>query len=180
MKLKKESLGGLTAALIELVVGVLLLINPTGFTTGIIVGLGVLLALWGAMSTAQYFMAKPEEAAREQGLAKGLVLLMAGLACVLCSDWLVSVFPLLTVLLSALKIQGAVDMLRLAKDNWVFAAGSALVCVVAALFTLLNPFGARRLVWALVSVALIAEAVLDVLAVFFRKKAKSAEPKPEK
>ena len=71
-------------------------------------------------------------------------------------------------------------MLRLAKDNWVFAAGSALVCVVAALFTLLNPFGARRLVWVLVSIALIAEAVLDVLAVFFRKKAKSAEPKPEK
>ena len=78
MKLKKENLGGLTSALIELVIGVLLLINPTGFTTGIIVGLGVLLALWGAMSTAQYFMAKPEEAAREQGLAKGLVLLMAG------------------------------------------------------------------------------------------------------
>lgn len=187
MKLKKESLGGLTAALIELVVGVLLLINPTGFTTGIIVGLGVLLALWGAMSTAQYFMAKPEEAAREQGLAKGLVLLMAGLACVLCSDWLVSAFPLLTVLygillllLSALKIQGAVDMMRLKKDNWVFAAGGALVCVVAALFTLLNPFGVRRLVWALVSVALIAEAVLDAFAVFFRKKAKDAAPKPEK
>ena len=46
MKLKKENLGGLTSALIELVIGVLLLINPTGFTAGIIVGLGVLLALW--------------------------------------------------------------------------------------------------------------------------------------
>ena len=57
MKLKKENLGGLTSALIELVIGVLLLINPTGFTAGIIVGLGVLLALWGAMSTAP--MGKP-------------------------------------------------------------------------------------------------------------------------
>lgn len=182
MKLKKENLGGLTSALIELVIGVLLLINPTGFTAGIIVGLGVLLALWGAMSTAQYFMAKPEDAAREQGLAKGLVLLMAGLACVLCSDWLVSAFPLLTVLygillllLSALKIQLAVDMLRMKKESWVFAGGSALVSVAASLFTLLNPFGVRRLVWVLVSLALIGEAVLDVLAVFFKRKKKEEQ-----
>ena len=89
-------------------------------------------------------------------------------------------YGILLLLLSALKIQGAVDMLRLRKDNWAFAAGSALVCVVAALFTLLNPFGVRRLVWVLVSIALIAEAVLDAFAVFFRKKAKDAAPKPEK
>ena len=187
MKLKKENLGGLSAALIELVIGVLLLINPAGFTTGIIVGLGVLLALWGAMSTAQYFMTKAEEAAHEQGLAKGLVLLMAGLSCVLCSDWLVSVFPLLTVLygillllLSTLKVQTAVDMLRLHRENWVFAAGSALLCVAAALFTLLNPFGTRTLVWVLMGIALIGEAVLDVLAVFFKRKATDAEPKAER
>ncbi len=177
MKFGKEHVSGIGGAVIELVIGLLLLINPVGFTSGIIVGLGVLMIVAGATKTARYFMTNAVEAAREQGLAKGLLLLMVGAACALCSDWFVAVFPLLTMLygllllvLSALKVQFAVDMLRLKKQNWLFSAISAAVSVVIAVFVLVNPFGATTLIWVTMGLTLIADAVLDALCLFYRKK----------
>lgn len=178
MKHIKEHSNALFSAVIELVVGILLLLNPEGFTSAIIIGLGVLLIAAGVVSIARYFMAKPVEAARSQGLSKGLVLLIVGGICALFSDRFAAMFPLLTMLygvllliMSAAKIQIFVDMIRLKHANWLFAAISAALSLLLAVVVLANPFDTTAVVWMLISIALIAEAVLDILAVFFKKKA---------
>lgn len=177
MKLIKEGSRSLIAAAAELTVGVLLLLNPAGFTSGIVIGLGVLLIASGLIAAAQYFAAKPEEAARQQGLSKGLVLVIIGAFCALYADALIALFPLLTMfygllllILSAAKVQVAVDMLRLKRPNWQWAAGSALVSVLLSAVVLINPFETTAVVFMLMAIALITEAVLDVLAVFFKRR----------
>lgn len=173
--MKSEKFGGLASGLVELVVGVLLLINPVGFTSGIVVGAGVLFAASGAVSAARYFLARPEIAAQQQGLSRGLLMMMLGVACVLCSNWFLAAFPVLTrlygillLVMSAAKIQLAVDMLRLKRENWLFAAISAAVSTAAAIVVLLNPFETTTVIWILMALSLIAEAVLDILTVFFK------------
>ena len=90
--------GSIITCILEIVVGVLLLINPVGFTSGIIMGAGVLLCLGGAGSIVRYFMVKPEVAAQKQLLFKGVLAMMTGAVCITKYDWFLTAFPLLTVL----------------------------------------------------------------------------------
>lgn len=70
--------GNLLTCIAELLIGILLFINPVGFTSGIIIMLGVILAGSGIVNLFGYFRAAPEDAAEQGGLAKGLGLLLAG------------------------------------------------------------------------------------------------------
>jgi len=59
--LKKNS--NLVMCIAELIIGILLLINPVGFTRGIIVALGIPLTLQGIGSIVSYIREKPPAAA---------------------------------------------------------------------------------------------------------------------
>ena len=82
MRLLKENIGGITMCIFELLVGILLLINPVNFTSGIIIALGVLLLPIGIIEIMVYFRLEPLEAAKRQSLTKGLVVILAGLFCI--------------------------------------------------------------------------------------------------
>ena len=77
----KRSTGNLLMCIAELLIGILLLIDPIGFTSGIIVVLGVLLTLLGIKSLVGYFRQDAEEASENSGLAKGLLFALLGLFC---------------------------------------------------------------------------------------------------
>ena len=70
--LKKNS--NLVMCIAELIIGVLLLINPVGFTRGIIVALGIPLTLQGIGSIVSYIREKPQAAAEGNLHAKGLLM----------------------------------------------------------------------------------------------------------
>jgi len=161
----------LILSLTELVVGILLLISPTGFTRGIIMALGVALAALGAWSIIRYFRTEPAAAAREQSLARGLALVMIGLFALLKADWLLGLFPVLTVIYGAAnlimglyKVQRAVDIRRLGLGSGLFAAISALLTLAFALVILFNPFATVGALWMFTGLVLIGEAALDLLA----------------
>lgn len=63
--------GNLLTCIAELLIGILLFINPVGFTSGIIIMLGVILAGSGIVNLFGYFRAAPEDAAEQGGLASG-------------------------------------------------------------------------------------------------------------
>ena len=164
--------GSVITCVVEIVVGVLLLINPVGFTSGIIIGAGVLLCLGGLLSIIRYFMVKPEVAAQKQLLFKGLLALMGGMACILKHEWFLGAFPLLTVLyaiamliLAAAKLQKMADMKRQNAVRWYMPGISALLAALLAGIILLNPFGAAAAVWTFVALSLIAEAIVEILTI---------------
>ncbi len=164
--------GSLLLCILEIVVGVLLLINPVGFTSGIIIGAGVLLITGGLVSILRYFVGKPETAAQQQWLFKGLLGLMAGAACVMKVDWFLAAFPLLTVLyaiamliLAAAKLQRMADLCRMKVKRWYLPGISAAMAAVLALIILLNPFSAVTAVWTFVAVSLIAEAIVEIITI---------------
>ncbi|MGI6026918.1 MAG: HdeD family acid-resistance protein [Candidatus Scatomorpha sp.] len=168
----KEKAGGLLTAVCEAVIGVLLLINPVGFTTSIITVLGVLLIITGIVQIISYFRVSPEDGAKGQGMTKGLLEVLAGLFCALDPEWFVAVFPVLTILyglgcliLGAAKLQSTVDMARLRNRRWAWSAVSTLVTLVCAAVILFNPFATTAMLWTFLAVSLIVEAVLDVLAI---------------
>ena len=167
--------GGLILCGLEIVVGVLLLVNPVGFTSGVIIGAGWVMVLLGAGCAARYFTTDAQEAAKAQLLFRGLLLGMAGIACITRYDWFLTAFPLLTVLyaawmlvMAALKVQHMADMLRVKQGRWYIPGISAALSTVLAVVILMNPFGAASAVWIFVGVSLIAEAVVELVGTIFR------------
>lgn len=162
--------GSICACILEIVVGVLLLINPIGFTSAIIIGAGVLMVLAGLVHIIRYFTIAPEVAAQQQMLFKGILLALGGAACIAKHDWFLTAFPLLTVLyaiamliLAAARVQKMADMRRMHLSTWYMPGIAAALAAAMAIIILINPFGAVNAVWTFVAISLIAEAVVEIV-----------------
>lgn len=171
MKYLKKNAPSVAMALGELIVGALLLFRPVAFTRGILIVLGVVLAAMGLVSVYRYFRTNPLEAARNQGLARGLGLLVIGGFCALNSEWFIAMFPVLTVLYGVLllfgglyKVQKAVDLHRLGTGVALWAGISAASTLLFAVIILCNPFATISALWVFIGAILIGEAALDVAA----------------
>ncbi len=169
MKALRDNFNGIVICLFELVIGILLLINPVGFTSGIIIAAGCILIVIGLINCIRYFRTELKEASKGQYLTKGLMAIMAGVFCVFNTEWFIVTFSALTViygvivLLAAVeKIQLCVDLLRQKRTKWYLAAFSAVISVVCAVIILKNPFSSTIVIWIVAGVSLILEAVFDM------------------
>ena len=174
MKFLKNNFGGIVGCLLEILVGILLLVNPVGFTSGIIIGAGYLLIISGMASIFKYFRANPKEAEKSQTLVKGLVALLAGAFCAFHSDWFIVTFPVITliygvvILLTGLaKVQWMVDAIRMKKGKWFLAGISALLSIACGVIIITSPFSSTAVLWMFTGISLIAEAIFDAVAVLF-------------
>ena len=176
----KRYKGSILFCMLEIAVGVLLLINPIAFTTGIVMAFGAALLAVGIMKIVRYLRMDPRQAVASRGLVKGLILMAAGGFCLIRSNWFIETFPMLTVsygigllVCGLAKVQWAVDMLRLRVVKWYLAAIGAVVTIVCAVVVLCNPFATMEVMWIFTGVALIVEAALDVLAMILKDWKKS-------
>ncbi len=172
MKTIKENFGTLVICALEIIVGILLFIDPESFTAWIIEALGILFLIMGLVSIIGYFRKAPKIAAAGQGMAKGLIGIAAGLFCILKNSAVIKIFAMLTLiygvgilLLGIYKIQLTFDLLRI-KKRWGLAALSSLITVCFALLIIVNPFTSTKVLWIFIAITLIFEAVLDIVSVF--------------
>lgn len=157
----------LALAVLELALGILILCNPVGLSSMIIVTAGILLALIGAYHLYQYIRLSREEAAKTWKLASGTGSLVLGITAIANHHWMVQILGTLTALYAVLvlvfafmKLQIAVDAARCSRKCWYLMAVSVLLSAVLAVLLLLNPF-AENVVWVFTGIALIVIAVLD-------------------
>lgn len=169
--------GNLLTCIFEILVGILLLIEPVRFTAGIIMVSGIVLVIIGAMSLFHYFRTDPEQAAQENGLAKGLIFLIFGLFCTFKSEWFIVTFPLLTVLYGILslisginKVQWAVDMFRSKQKYWFIEVIGAVLTIICAILILTNPFASTAFLWTFIGITMIVESVVDMAAFVMGRK----------
>ena len=178
MRAIQKNGGSILMCVLEILVGVLLLVDPTGFTSAIIIAAGAALILYGAICIVRYFRADAAEGALRQNLFKGLLLLLGGLFCVLRSKWFVDTFPLLTILygigllISGVgKIQWMADMIRFGRKRWYLPAISAVLSLIFAAIILCSPTA----LWSFLGIVLIVEAVFDIVAIALGGKHKGSD-----
>lgn len=175
----KRSLNSLAVSIVELVIGILLLVNPVGFTSGIIVAFGIVLMLFGVVNGIKYFRTEPEAAAVSQSLVIGMLQLLAGAFCAFCSRWFIVTFPVLTLVYGVLilvtglvKFQWTVDIIRLKRRNWLWAAVSAAISILCGVVIITSPFDTTAVLWMFTGISLIVEAVLDMIGAIFGNRGK--------
>lgn len=180
METVKEKASGIALCLFELIVGVLLLIDPVGFTSGIIKAAGIALMILGLIEIVKYFRTSAEEALLGQTLVRGLVAVLAGAFCIFKTEWFIITFPVLTIMYGVIillaglgKVQLAVDMLRRKNKSWVWAAVNAVVSMGCAVVILNSPFTSTAVLWIFTGASLIVEGVFDVVTFFVGRKSKA-------
>lgn len=173
----------LVACIVEIVIGILLLINPIGFTGAIVVVAGLALIAWGVLRGIRYFKADPVQASQQQELAKGLGAVLLGGICVFEFNWLAVATPLLgtayglAILAAAVfKTQRAVDLLRLKRQFWYIAGIGALVALAMGFVIILNPFPSDFL-WGFIAVTLLVTGAIDVVALCLSTREKPVKTK---
>ncbi len=177
MKTFKQSGNAIIMCIIEVVAGILLLVNPIGFTSGIIIAAGIAFMVTGLLNVIRYFRSSPEEAVGGQLLMRGLVALLAGAFCAFNSKWFIATFPMMViiygvaVLLGGLsKVQIAVDMLRIKNSRWWWGAVSAVISIICAFVMINNPFSSTVVLWWFTGISLIVEAVFDMITLIVNRK----------
>ena len=170
MKAIKENLGLIILCVIELLIGIVFFTDPVQFTTAVLMVVGAVLLVLGVYCMIRYFTTPPAMAALEQYLTRGLVSLLTGLVFLVRNDWVIGLFPLLTqiyavVILFAgmVKLQRGVDLLRLRRPLWYLSVISAAIAIALSAVILMNPFSSTLVLWRVAAVALIAQAVLDLV-----------------
>lgn len=164
--MKTSKAASILLSVCELIVGILLLIDPIGFTGGILVFLGIALSVAGIVNIVQYFRDPPAQAMLKKTLTRGCLELVVGVFFVVKNTYIASLSLLTTLygvgtlIIGITKVQWTVDQLRLKADRWVWTALSAALTIVCAVIILCNP----QVVWTFIAVILIVEAVMDLVA----------------
>ena len=166
-------------SLVEVIIGILLLVNPIGFTSGIIIAFGILLMIKGISKTIKYFRTEPEEAAVSQTFTKGLLTLLAGAFCAFNSHWFVATFPVLTLVYGVVilvtgitKVQWTIDIIRMKRSKWFWMAISAAISIICGITVITNPFSTTAVLWMFIGISLIVDAAFDMLGSLFGNREK--------
>lgn len=190
-KIIKQNINFLAVCLFEIIVGVLLLIDPTAFTSAVIVICGIALMAAGLYSSVRYFKEDAKIAALGQLLAIGLALLLFGAFCVFRSAWFLEKLHVLTVIygvvilaLSLCKVQIFIDMVRMKIGRWYLFLIDSILSVICSLVVFFNPFGEDALasLWIFTGVALLVLALLDIASqiIVKYKPEQNKDKEPEK
>ena len=170
----KQKIGGIIYCILQAAVGVLLLLDPVNLTSGIIIAVGIFLTISGIIGVVKYFRTPVDEAARGQILTRGLLTTMVGLFCVFATNWLIATFPLITILYGVVmlvigvsKIQSVVDAVRRKNKKWFLNLISAVITLACSAVVITNPFSTTAALWMFTGIALIVDAVFELVAIIF-------------
>ena len=179
MKAFGESVAGFSLCIIELIAGILLLLNPVKFTSAVIIGVGITLVILGLIEVVNYFRMSAQVAALGQMLTKGMILILAGIVCAVRWEWFLVTFPALTIVYGILflltgisKIQLTIDMVRLKNSRWSLAAGNAAVTLICAMIILRDPFASTEVLWLFTGAVLVGVSIFDLAVAILRKNAR--------
>lgn len=173
----KKNGNSIVAGLVELLVGILLFIDPAGFTSGILKVVGAVLFICGAVCLIRYFRTEPAQAALEQKFSKGLLMILLGVVLALRTQQIIDLFlfahlyGVAILIIGIIKLQQSVDLLRIKTRYWFLAGVNALLAIVFAAIILSDP----PILWQLAAISLIVEAVLDVAVLIVTGKKSAAE-----
>ena len=174
MKTLLKNIPVLLFAALEIVIGVMLFRDPEGVTETVLLIIGIALGLIGVYNLIRALVAKNNgEDGALPALIIGLLLVAAGLLFSLGRKLIMGAITTIAVIYGIfLIISGLYKFRAWLEIKKIAGPGRAFLLILGAVISvglgvliILNPFGAVDLAFKFAAVALIAEAVLDIIGV---------------
>ena len=168
----KYLLPSILVILFEIAVGVMLLINPEGFTKVVIIVLGVLLLILSIVFFVNFLRAKNEAAGGTDALVGAIICLIIGLLCVIFSQQMLGFLETLSIIYGIILFVFGLNKIVLffaaknegAMSSWLNVIGGVLALVLGVVIVL-YPRDATLTVWMITGIGLLLEAVIDIISV---------------
>ena len=157
--------------IVLLLIGILLLVNPSKYAPSLIRIVGLLLVVHGIVLVIRYFRIEPEEAAKSDNLSTGMIACILGWFCIFGQAWLIATFPhlaafygLFQLILGFHKLQRTVDSLRLKTDMALFYGASAVIYLIFGCIVIFHVEMTIVPVWTFTGITLLLEGIVDIIA----------------
>lgn len=167
-----------------LVLGILMIIFPEESGDIICIAIGAILGVWGLVRLITYFASGKIESFGSFALVQGAALIGFGILFVLNPDMLTTfLFAVLAIVLivsGVMKLQYAVDFLRLKAKYWYISLLGAVISITLGAIVFFNPFTAAKWLMLFIGISLVVNALWDIISVMALSKiAKSFIKKSE-
>lgn len=153
------------------VLGVLLIIWPNQSKNVIFTILGCALCIWGIIKIIMYFREDVQTGLLSQSFSIGAGLLVVGIVVIIfsgkISGMMAIIFACMLLFGAIYKIQMSFDLKKLKSDNWFIPLFGSLISLVLAVLVFVNLFNAEKVLIIFIGVALIIEAILNMMSVIF-------------
>ena len=113
-------------------------------------------------------------------------MLLTGAFCAFNSRWFFATFPVLTLVYGVVilitgitKVQWTIDIIRMKRSKWFWAAISAAISIVCGVVIITSPFSTTAVLWMFIGISLIVEAVFDMIGGIFGNREKAELAKEE-
>lgn len=150
-----------------ILLGIPLIVWPTGAAKFICYILGVVCTVYGTVRIIMYF----KNSANTQGmfLALSVILLLLGLALIFAAEQIIAVFGIFVgvviLINSIMRLQMALEMKQSHSDSWQLVLIFALIMTVIAIVFIINPFAAPSLAFRLSGIALCIDGGMNMYSV---------------
>lgn len=173
MKQIKANLAAVVLLICEIIFGIMLISNPIGLTTIILRAVGFGMIAGGIVWIIRYFRTEKSAAAVSGMLFEGVIALLAGAFLFFKTGWIIAalsavivIYGIIILLIGILKLQWTIDLLRFKRQRWFISGLSSLVAIVFGVIIILNPFNTQETIWRIAGIALVIQAVIDLVALF--------------
>lgn len=180
MKILKANFRTILLILFEAAVGILLFVDPEAFTTAVIITFGIVMLILGVTNLVRYLREKKNEINNVPALITAVVSLALGVFCAFFSGVIISliaavavIYGIILIVSGVYKLQSYFELkkadLPVSKANAV----SGIIAVILGIVIAVYPKDAVFSVWMLTGIMMLAEAVIDIIAVILAAKIKN-------
>lgn len=153
-------------AFVLIAAGVLFLVFPDSCSKIICYLIGGALLIGGVVSIVTYLKYGRDEPFSSFGLVRGTALVVIGVFILINPEFLIgflsSILGIVLIIDGTLKLQYAVDLLRLKISGWMAVLILALAAVVFGVLILFNPFATARTLMYFIGISLVIDGVSDL------------------
>ena len=164
---KRAKTGGIILSVLIILLGLLLVVFPTGSIefVSMIIGIGML--VWGIGKLIGFFAGRDIIAVRFD-LAGGLMLTLLGTVILFnpagMAGFVLSITGIAILVDSIFKIQSALAAKREGMPRWQVVLIPAIIACVGGVLIVFNPFGAARLLVRVIGVSVIVSGITNLIS----------------
>lgn len=179
----KLNLPVLIFLIFELSVGILLFIEPEGFTRAVIISFGVMNIVNAVIFLVRYLVGRRrDDDSGAVNIAVSVASLIIGLYCVIFTDLIMGLFAVLAMIYGVFlivsgifKIKAYADSRRAGLRGSFLMIATAVLSIILGTVVVLHPFAATDVMWRFTGASLVFEAVFDLVALIVTMTTKSAD-----
>ncbi len=152
-----------------LILGVLMIIFPEKSSDIICIAVGLILGIWGLVRLITYFASGKIESFGSFALVQGTALLGFGILFIInpgiLKAFLSAALAITLIVSGVMKLQYAVDFLRLKAKFWYVSLLGAVISITLGAMVFFNPFSAAKWLMLFIGISLTVNAVWDIISV---------------